>query len=60
MSPLLKLCLEIQKLISILNSVPVSVLKHLLLESVWIGLENFPFRRLSQILSNLSGIDAHK
>ena len=55
-----KLCSQIGKLISISNSVPVLVIKHFLLESVLNGLENLPWRRFSQILSNLSGIDTHK
>ena len=57
---MLKLCLQIGKLISISNSAPVLVIKYFLLESVQIGLENFPWKRFSQILSNLSGIGTYK
>ena len=61
---LLKLCVQIGQigeLISSLNSVPVSVIKYVLLESVRIGFGNFPWRIIiRQVLSNLSGIDTHK
>ena len=59
-SALLKLYLQIGKLISFLNSAPVLVIRYFLLENVWIRLENFPWRRFSQILSNPSGNDMHK
>ena len=59
-SALSKLYLQIGKLILFLNSAPVLVIKYFLLENVWIRLENFPWRRFSQILSNPSGNDMHK